>query len=83
MRISLQKSKHILMIFRPLKQKKAFTDHDCYNFDETGLRVGVRRDQWVITKDESGRLYMEDPENREYLSSLEYVKVWTIMLLLQ
>ncbi len=27
----------------------------------------------MITKDESGRLYMEDAENREYLSSLEWV----------
>lgn len=61
------------MIFGPLKQKGAFHDHDCYNFDATGFRVGVGRDQWVITEDESPRLYMEGPENREYLSSLECV----------
>ena len=27
----------------------------------------------MITKDESGRLYMEDPEYYEYLSSIECV----------
>lgn len=62
-----------LKIFRPLRQKNIY-DHDCYNFDETGFRFGVERNQWVITKDESGRLYMEDPENREYLSAVKCVR---------
>lgn len=55
------------------KMEKDIHDHDCYDFDETGFRVGVGRDQWVIAKNEPGRLYMEDPENREYLSSLECI----------
>ena len=61
------------MIFRPLRQKKVFMITTVTISNETGFRIGVGQDQWVITKNELGRLYMEDPENREYLSSLECV----------
>ena len=59
--------------FQAAKIEKGIHDHDCYNFDETGFRIGVGQDQWVITKNELGRLYMENPENCEYLSSLECI----------
>ena len=44
------------------------------NFDETGFRAGVVKDPWFITKDDtSARLYMEDPDNQEYITSFEFV----------
>ena len=60
--------------YRSAKVEKGIHDEDTYNFDETGFRVGVGKDQWVITKDDSNaRLYMEDPNNREYITSVECV----------
>ena len=74
MRISLQTIQTHFDDFQAAETEKDIHNHDCYNFDKTGFRIGVvGRDQWVITKNELGRLYMEDPENREYLTSLEYV----------
>ena len=49
-------------------------DEDIYNFDETGFRAGVGKDPWFITKDDKiARLYMEDPDNQEYITSVECV----------
>lgn len=57
-----------------VKVEKGVQDEDTYNFDETGFSVGVGKDQWVITKDDTNaRLYMEDPNNREYITSVECV----------
>lgn len=44
-----------------------------YNFDETGFRVGCGRQQKIITKEEKARVVLEDPENRDFISSIECV----------
>jgi hypothetical protein len=53
------------------------TDHgidsnDIWNFDETGFRIGVGRDQLVITKQQR-QLYLGHPTNRESVTAIEAV----------
>jgi hypothetical protein len=45
---------------------------DIWNFDETGFRIGVGRDQLVITKQQR-QLYLEHPTNRESVTAIEAV----------
>lgn len=60
--------------YRNPKVEKGVHNEDKYNFDETRFWVGVGKDQWVITKDDTNaRLYMKDPNNWEYIKSIEYV----------
>jgi hypothetical protein len=45
---------------------------DIWNFDETGFRIGVGRDQLVITKQQR-QLYLGHPTNRELVTAIEAV----------
>jgi hypothetical protein len=45
---------------------------DIWNFDETGFRIGVGRDQLVITKQQR-QLYLGHPTNRELVTAVEAV----------
>lgn len=44
-----------------------------YNFDETGFRLGCGREQRVITKEEKSLVVLEDLENGDFISSIEWV----------
>jgi DDE superfamily endonuclease/Tc5 transposase DNA-binding domain len=46
---------------------------DIYNMDETGFRIGVGRAHSVITRYRSGRQYLADPDNRDYITSIECI----------
>ena len=46
---------------------------DTWNFDETGFRIGMLREDWVLSIDPIRKIYSADPENRESLSSQEYI----------
>lgn len=60
--------------YRITKTEKEIHDEDIYNFDETRFRARVGKDQWLITKDDtSTRLVLEDPDNEEYITSIECV----------
>jgi hypothetical protein len=37
--------------YKEAKEKHGVVDSDIYNFDETGFRIGVGRDQWVVTRE--------------------------------
>jgi hypothetical protein len=45
---------------------------DIWNFDETGFRIGVGRDQLVITREQQ-QLYLGHPMNRELVTAIEAV----------
>ena len=62
------------MRFKDAKDKKGILDKDVWNFDETGFRIGVGKAQWVIIKDENGRLFMADPDNRESITAVEAIQ---------
>ena len=59
--------------FKEAKTSHGVADGDVFNFDETGFRAGCRRQQKVITKEEKARVVLEDPKNRDFISSLECV----------
>ena len=59
--------------FKEAKTSHGVEDGDMYNFDETGFRVGYGRQQKVITKEDKARVVLEDPENRDFISSIECV----------
>jgi len=35
--------------FKKIKEEKGILDTDTYNFDETGFRIGIGREQWIVT----------------------------------
>ena len=44
-----------------------------YNFDETGFRIGIGRDQWIITRDPTRQAYLRSSTNRELVSVCETI----------
>ena len=62
--------------FRKFQEKcieKGIQQNDCYNMDETGFRIGIGRDQWVITKDRTRPAYLPSSSNRELVTVIECV----------
>ncbi len=57
--------------FKEAKTSHGVADGDVYNFDETRFRAGCERQQKVITKEEKAHVVLEDPDNRDLISSLE------------
>jgi hypothetical protein len=49
------------------------TPADTWNFDETGFRIGVGKDQWVITFEPHRRIYLAAPDDRTTLTMTECV----------
>jgi hypothetical protein len=47
--------------------------HDIYNFDETGFRIGIGKDQWVITRDPDHQAYLGSSTNRELVTVCETI----------
>lgn len=37
--------------YKRIRDERGILPQDTYNFDETGFRIGIRRDQWVVTRD--------------------------------
>ncbi len=59
---------------------KLITDYgidpaDIWNFDETGFRIGIGKDQWIITYDPNRRHFMAALDNRESMTAIEAVNV--------
>jgi hypothetical protein len=46
---------------------------DIWNFDETGFRIGIGKDQWIITYEPNRRHFMAAPDNRESMTAVESV----------
>ncbi len=53
--------------------EKRFTDLDMWNMDEKGFRIGCGKAQLVVTMDPNKLLWIIDPENRDYITSLECI----------
>ncbi len=49
------------------------TKKNTWNFDETGYRMGIARSDWIITVDPVRRIYMSDPDNREFCIAIECI----------
>ena len=46
---------------------------DIYNFDETGFRIGIGKDQWIITLDPDRQCYLASSSNRQLVTSCEVI----------
>jgi hypothetical protein len=44
-----------------------------WNFDESGFRIGIEKDQWVITFEPRRRVYLPTPDDRTSLTITECV----------
>ena len=53
--------------------EKEITDLDIWKMDETGFRIGYREAQLVVTIDPNKPLQMIDPENCDYITSVECI----------
>jgi hypothetical protein len=49
------------------------TTTDTWNFDETGFRIGISKDQWVVTFEPRRRVYLPTPDDRTTLTITECV----------
>jgi len=46
---------------------------DRYNFDETGFRIGVGHDQWIVTLDPKQQSYLASTSNRQLVTVCETI----------
>ncbi len=56
-----------------LVTEKGITPADTYNVNETGFRMGVRQNQWIITRDHSRQAYLASSNNREMMTCVETI----------
>jgi len=62
--------------FRKLKavrEEYGVVDADIHNMDETGFRIGVGRKHKIIARMTTKRQYQSDPDNRDYITSIESI----------
>jgi hypothetical protein len=52
---------------------KSINPADIWNFDETGFRIGIGKDQWIITYEPNRRHFLAAPDNREIMTAIESV----------
>jgi Tc5 transposase DNA-binding domain len=56
-----------------IREEYGIVDQDIHNMDETGFRIGVGRKHKVITRAGCKRQYLADPDNRDYVTSIESI----------
>ncbi len=54
-------------------REKGIMELDMWNMDETGFRIGCGKAQLVVTINANKPLCMIDPENRDYITSVECI----------
>ena len=52
---------------------KSIVRCDMYNMDETGWRIGIGKGYIVVTMEPRKKLVLTDPDNRDYISSIECI----------
>ena len=53
--------------------KHGIQSKDCWNMDESGFRIGVRKNQWIITRDVSQQPYLASSNNCELVTVVKAV----------
>ena len=56
-----------------IKSEYGIVPEDTWNFDETGFRVGVGRNQWILTFYPKKKHYLPSPTCRDSLTAIEAV----------
>jgi hypothetical protein len=54
-------------------QERGILPEDLYNFDETGFRIGVGTDQWIVTREPRRKIVSGSVTNREYATVVEAI----------
>jgi Tc5 transposase DNA-binding domain/DDE superfamily endonuclease len=58
---------------RRVREERGILDEDIHNMDETGFRIGCGRAHMVITRSGNQKQYLQDPDNRDYLTLIESI----------
>lgn len=61
--------------YKNLRREYDILDDNVWNFDETRFRIRVSQAQLIITRDAHRKLIFQDPDNREFLTSIESINV--------
>ena len=59
--------------YQAVCEKKGILVSDRYNFDQTGFRIGVGRNQWIVTVDPDRQAYLGSSTNRELVTSCKVI----------
>jgi hypothetical protein len=59
--------------FKKICDQYGIQPRDIYNFDETGFRIGIGKDQWIITRDPDRQAYLGSSTNRELVTVCETI----------
>jgi ATP-dependent exoDNAse (exonuclease V) alpha subunit len=73
-RFEAQLPKIVRIFFDKLEAaRKKYNIHleDCYNMDETGVRIGVGAKQRVVTRRARGRAFAPSSTNHDYVTMIE------------
>ena len=54
--------------YKALVDEKGILPGDIYNFDETGFRIGVGKNQWIVTRDSSREVYLGSCTNQDFVT---------------
>ncbi len=59
--------------FRRAVEDKGIVATDLYNFDETGFRIRVGKNQWVITREAKKKSFLASSNNRELVTCVKSI----------
>jgi len=59
--------------YQKIRDERGILPTDTYNFDETGFRIGIGRDQWVVTRDSKRPLFLASSSNQELVTVIETI----------
>jgi len=59
--------------YKSIRDKKGILPQNTYNFDETGFRIGIGKDQWVVTRDSKKPLSFASSTNQELVTVIETI----------
>ena len=62
-----------LQKFKTIRDKYEIPPQDIYNFDESGFRIGVGRNQWIVTRIYDRTLSLGSNTNRESVTICETI----------
>jgi hypothetical protein len=60
-------------LFKRTQQTHNVKPQHIWNMDETGIALGVCKNQWVIGKTSTSKAYVKSPEDREWVSIIEAI----------
>ena len=61
--------------FKRYKEYQHILDDDTYNFDKIGYIIGIVSGSLVIVPFDCYTVFVDDPANRELVTSIEYISV--------